>query len=79
VSFTTQSIAEESGMNPFIIDDSQERYQDRLHEAEQRRQAKLAYAKRGSRADPLGVRIGDLLIALGRYLKAAALPEPRFD
>jgi hypothetical protein len=63
-------------MNPFIIDDSRERYQARLNEAEQWRQATRA---RMSRASRLGVRLGDRLIALGEYLKAVALPDPQLD
>jgi hypothetical protein len=66
-------------MNPFIIDDSRERYQDRLNQAEQERQAQQARANRVSRVDRLRVRIGDHLIALGQYVKAAARPEPQFD
>jgi hypothetical protein len=66
-------------MNPFIIDDSRQRYQDRLNDAEQWRQAKRARANRGSRVDRLGVRAGDYLIALGQYLKAAVQPKPQFD
>jgi hypothetical protein len=66
-------------MNPLIIDDSRERYQDRLNEAEQWRLAKRARARRVSRVDRLRVRIGDHLIALGQYLKVAARPEPQFD
>ena len=66
-------------MNPFIIDDSRERYQDRLNEAEQWRRAKRARANRFSRVDRLRVRIGDQLIALGHYVKAAAQPAPQCD
>ena len=66
-------------MNPFIIDESRERYQDRLNEAEQWRRAKRARANSVSRADRLRVRIGNHLIALGQYLKLAARPEPQFD
>ncbi len=66
-------------MNPFIIDESRERYQDRLNEAEQWRRAKRARANRFSRVDRLRVRIGDHLIALGQYLKAAVRLEPQFD
>ena len=66
-------------MNPFIIDDSRERYQDRLNQAEQLRQAQQARANRVSRGDRFRVRIGDYLIALGQSVKAAARPEPQFD
>ena len=66
-------------MNPFIIDDSRERYQDRLNEAEQWRRAKRARANRVSRVDGLRVRIGDCLIALGQYLKATARQALQFD
>jgi hypothetical protein len=66
-------------MNPFIIDDSQERYQDRLIEAEQWRLAKPARTKRTNWLDRLRVRIGDHLIAWGQHLKAVALLEPQFD
>jgi len=66
-------------MNPFIIDDSRERYQERLNEAEQWRRAKRARGNRVSRVDQLRTRIGEHLIALGQYLKAATRPEPQFD
>ena len=62
-----------------IINDSRERYQDRLNEAEQWRLAQRVRANRVSLADRLRVRIGDRLIALGQYLKAAAQPAPQFD
>ena len=58
-------------MNPFLIDDSRERYQVRLDEAEQWRQATRARANRVSRVDYLRLRIGDQL-AIGRS-------EPQFD
>jgi hypothetical protein len=66
-------------MNPFIIDDSRERYQDRLNEAKQWRLAKPARTQRTSRLDHLRVHIGDCLIALGQHLKAIAQPAPQFD
>jgi hypothetical protein len=66
-------------MNPFIIDDSCERYQNRLHEAEQWRLANPTRTERPSRLDRLRVRIGDQLITLGHYLKAIGLSEPQFD
>ena len=58
-------------MNPFLIDDSRERYQVRLDEAEQWRQAARARANRVSLVDRLRMRIGDQL-AVGRS-------EPQFD
>jgi hypothetical protein len=66
-------------MNPFIVDDSRERYQNQLNEAEQWQLAKLARPYRVSRGDRLRLRIGDRLIALGQYLKAATLAAPQFD
>ena len=66
-------------MNPFIIEDSRERYQARLNEAEQWREATQARVNRISRIDRLCVRIGDQLIALGHYLRAVGLSEPQFD
>jgi hypothetical protein len=69
-------------MNPFIpsiIDESWERDQERLNEAEQWQRAKRARANRFSRVDRLRVRIGDQLIALGEYLKAAGRPAPQCD
>ena len=66
-------------MNPFIIDDTRERYQDRLNQAAQGRQAQQARANRVSRGGRFRVRIGDYLIALGQSVKAAARPEPQFD
>jgi hypothetical protein len=65
-------------MNPFI-DDSRARYQERLHEVEQWRLAKLARANHISWADRLRVRIGERLIRLGQQLKAAAPSVPQFD
>ena len=64
---------------PFIIDESWERDQERLNEAEQWQRAKRARANRFSRVDRLRVRIGDQLIALGQYVKAVARLEPPFD
>jgi hypothetical protein len=66
-------------MNPFIIDESRERYQNRLDEAERWRLVNPARTERTSRLDRLYVRIGDRLIALGHSLKAIGLPEPQFD
>jgi hypothetical protein len=58
-------------MNPFIVDDSRERYQVRLDEAEQWRQATRARANRVSRVVHLRMRIGDQL--------AVGLSAPQFD
>jgi hypothetical protein len=66
-------------MNPFIIDESRERYHDRLAQAEHGRLARQAQAKRAGRTERFRVRIGDYLIALGQSMKAAAQPEPQFD
>ena len=66
-------------MNPFIIDESRERYQDRLVQAEQARQAQQTLAHRVGRSERLRVRFGDYLIALGQSIKTAAQPEPQFD
>jgi hypothetical protein len=66
-------------MNPFIIDDSRERYQNRLDEAEQWRLVNPARTERTSSLDRLRVRIGDHLITLGHSLKAIGLSEPQFD
>jgi hypothetical protein len=65
-------------MNPFI-DDSRARYQERLHEVEQWRLARLASANRVNWSDRLRVHIGERLITLGQHLKAAAPPAPQFD
>jgi len=72
------SIRKERKMNPFI-DDSRARYQERLHEVEQWRLARLACANRVSWSDRLRVHIGERLITLGLHLKAAAPPAPQFD
>jgi hypothetical protein len=74
----TEGCAQECSMNPFIIDESRERYQDRLNEAEQGRQAQQARANRVSRINRFRVRIGDYLIVLGQSMKAAR-PEPQLD
>ena len=65
-------------MNPFIVDESRERYQDRLNQTEQERLAQQARANRVSRVDHFRARFGDFLIALGQSVKAAQ-PEPQFD
>jgi hypothetical protein len=64
---------------PFIIDESWERDQKRLNAAEQWQRAKRVRANRFSRVDRLRVHIGDQLIALGHFVKAAAQPAPQFD
>jgi hypothetical protein len=66
-------------MNPFIIEDSRERYQNRLDEAEQWRLAKPTGVVRSSWLDRLRVRIGDQLITLGYYVKAIGLSESQYD
>ena len=66
-------------MNPFIIDESRERYQDRLSQAEQGRLAQQAHANRVGRIEHFRVRIGDYLIALGQSMKVARPAEPQFD
>jgi hypothetical protein len=72
------TIRKERTMNPFI-DDSRTRYQERLHEVEQWRLARLVSANPVNRFDRLRVHIGERLIALGQHLKAAAPPAPQFD
>jgi len=66
-------------MYSFIPDDSRERYQERLREAEQSRLAKLANPNRTSQFARLRASLGDRLIALGQRLKAPARPTPQFD
>jgi hypothetical protein len=66
-------------MNPFITDESRERYQDRLAQAEQGRLVQQAHANRVDHIERLRVRIGDYLIALGQSMKEAARPEPQID
>ena len=70
--------AQERSMNPFIVDESRDRYQERLNQAEQGRLARQAHANRVGHIDRFRVRIGDFLIALGQSMKAAQ-PEPQFD
>jgi hypothetical protein len=72
-------MTKEGVMNPFIVDESRERYQNRLDEAEQWQLAKLARPYHVSLGDRLRTRIGDRLIALGQYLRPAALATPQFD
>ena len=64
---------------PFIIDESRERDQKRLKDAEQWQRAKRVRANRFSRLDRLRIRIGNQLIALGDSVKAAARPAPQCD
>jgi hypothetical protein len=61
-------------MTPFIIDDSKERYQERLDVAEQWRLAKSVRIPGPSIFDRLGATIGDCLIAWGMRVKAYAAP-----
>jgi hypothetical protein len=70
---------QERHMNPFIIDESRERYQDRLAQAQQAQQAQQALAHHLGCIERLRVRFGDYLIALGQSIKTAAQPEPQFD
>jgi hypothetical protein len=73
-----EGCAQECSMNPFIVDESRERYHDRLNEAEQGRQAQQARANHVSRVDRFRARIGDYLIVLGQSMKAAR-PKPQLD
>ena len=61
-------------MTPFIIDDSQERYQERLDAAEQWRLAKSVQNPGPSIFDRLRATVGDRLIAWGTRVKAYAAP-----
>ncbi len=61
-------------MTPFIIDDSKERYQDRVDAAEQWRLAKSARNSGPSIFDRLRATVGDRLIAWGTQVKAYAAP-----
>jgi hypothetical protein len=61
-------------MTPFIIDDSKERYQERLDAAEQWRLAKLVRNPGHNRYTRLRAAMGDRLIARGRQLKTQASP-----
>jgi hypothetical protein len=61
-------------MTPFIIDDSKERYQERLDAAEQSRLAKAVQTPGPSIFDRLCATIGDRLIAWGTRVKAYAAP-----
>jgi hypothetical protein len=61
-------------MTPFIIDDSKERYQERLDAAEQWRLAKAVRKPGPNIIDRLGATIGDRLIAWGTGMKAFAAP-----
>ena len=65
---------QEAYMTPFIIDDSKERYQERLDAAEQWRLAKFVRNPGHNRYDRLRAAIGDRLIAWGRRLKTQAAP-----
>ena len=59
-------------MTPFIIDESKERYQERLDAAEQWRRANSVRNPGHSRYDQLRAAMGDRLIAWGRQLKTQA-------
>jgi hypothetical protein len=61
-------------MTPFIIDDSKERYQERLDAAEQRRLAKAVRIPGPNIFDRVRAAIGDRLIAWGMRVKAYAAP-----
>lgn len=69
-------------MNPLIpslLAESWERYQERLNQAAQWRQAPRWRTKRGSHLDRVRLRVGNLLIALGQSLKSAAPPAPHLE
>ena len=59
-------------MTPFIIDDSRERYQERLDAAEEWRLAKSVQNPGPSIFDRLRATVGDRLIAWGTQMKAYA-------
>ena len=61
-------------MTPFIIDDSKQRYQERLDAAEQWRLAKLVRNPGHNRYTQLRAAMGDRLIAWGRQLKTQTVP-----
>jgi hypothetical protein len=61
-------------MTPFIVDDSKERYQERLDAAEQWRLAKSVRIPGPSIFDRLRATVGDRLIAWGTQVKAYAAP-----
>jgi len=61
-------------MTPFIVDDSKERYQERLDAAEQWRLAKSVRIPSTNIFDRLRATVGDRLIALGTQVKAYAAP-----
>ena len=61
-------------MTPFIIDDSKERYQERLDAAERWRLAKSVQNPGHNRYTRLRAAVGDRLIAWGRQLKTQAAP-----
>jgi len=61
-------------MTPFIIDDSKERYQERVDAAEQWRLAKSVRNSSPSIFDRLRATVGDRLIAWGTQVKAYAAP-----
>jgi hypothetical protein len=61
-------------MTPFIVDDSKERYQERLDAAEQWRLAKSVRIPGTNIFDRLRATVGDRLIAWGTQVKAYAAP-----
>ena len=61
-------------MTPFIIDDSKERYQERLDAAEQWRLTKAVRNPGHNWYTRLRAAVGDRLIAWGRRLKTQAMP-----
>ena len=61
-------------MTPFIIDDSKERYQERLDAADQWRLAKAVRNPGTNIFDRLRATVGDHLIAWGTQVKAYAAP-----
>ena len=61
-------------MTPFIIDDSRERYQERVDAAEQWRLAKSVQNPGPNIFDRLRATVGDRLIAWGTQVKAYATP-----
>lgn len=66
-------------MLPYLIEDAQARYQQRVHEADQYRLAKLVQAPQHQRRARVRVTIGKALIALGQRLNApaASVAPPR--
>ena len=61
-------------MTPFIVDDSKERYQERLDAAEQWRLAKSVQNPGPSTFERLRASVGNRLIAWGTQVKAYPAP-----